>query len=69
MVPDLKDLNYEWFLKADLSRFRGRYVALAEGRVVGSGEDPEEVYVKAKKKHPAKEVVMWKVPREETLIL
>jgi len=69
MSPDLKDLNYEWFLKADLSKFRGMYVALAEGRVVESGEDPEEVYVRAKGKHPAKEVVMWKVPREETLIL
>jgi len=69
MSPDPKDLNYEWFLKADLSKFRGMYVALAEGRVVESGEDPEEVYVRAKEKHPTKEVVMWKVPREETLIL
>jgi len=65
----LRDANYEWFLKADLSKFKGTYVALAGGRVVESGKDPIEVHRRAKKKHPTEEVVMWKVPKEETLIL
>jgi hypothetical protein len=65
----LEDVNYEWFLKADLGNYKGLYVAIAEGRVVESGEDPKAVYLKAKEKQPSAEVVLWKVPSEETLIL
>jgi hypothetical protein len=65
----LIDTNYEWFLRADLEKFRGLYVAIVDGRVVESGDEPEKVYVKAREKYPKKEVVLWKVPREETLIL
>ena len=64
-----EDVNYEWFLKADLGNYKGLYVAIAEGRVVESGEDPKTVYSKAREKQPSAEVVLWKVPSEETLIL
>ena len=66
---DLTDVNYEWFLRADLEKFRGLYVAVVDGRVVESGERPEKVHAKAREKFPEKEVVLWKVPREEALIL
>lgn len=69
MGVNLRDVNYEWFLKADLGKFRGLYIAIVDGRVVESGEDPEKIYFKAKEKCPNKEVVLWKVPKEETLIL
>lgn len=65
----MEDVNYEWFLKADLTNYKGLYIAMAEGRVVESGEDPKLVYSKAKEKQPSVEVVLWKVPSEETLIL
>ena len=65
----LEDVDYEWFLKADLGNYKGLYVAIAEARVVESGEDPKAVYSKAKEKQPFAEVVLWKVPTEETLIL
>ena len=69
MARTAKDISYEWFLKADLSRFRGMYIAIVDGQVVEHGDDPREVYEKAKRRFPLKEVVLWKVPREETLIL
>ena len=65
----MKDVSYEWFLRADLGKFRGLYIAVVDGQVVESGEEPEKIYVKAREKYPKKEVVLWKVPREETLIL
>jgi len=65
----LRNVNYEGFLRADLEKFRGLYIAVVDGRVVGSGEEPEEIYVKAREKYPKEEVVLWKVPREEALIL
>jgi len=63
------DVNYEWFLRADLNKFRGLYIAIVDGRVVESGDEPQETYLKAREKHPGKEVVLWKVPKEEALIL
>lgn len=65
----LRDANYEWFLRADLEKFRGLYIAIVDGQVMESGEEPEKIYAKAREKRPKKEVVLWKVPKEETLIL
>jgi len=65
----LEDANYEWFLKADLGNYKGLYIAVAEGKVVEYGDDPKAVYSRAKEKQPAVEVVLWKVPKEEVLIL
>ena len=62
-------MNYEWFLRADLEKLRELCVAVVDGRVVESGERPKKVYVKARERHPEKEVVLWKVPTEEARIL
>jgi len=62
-------MNYEWFLKENLRNYKGLHGAIAEGRVIESGEDPKLVYSRAKEKQPSAEVVLWKVPSEETLIL
>ena len=67
MTQVTKDVSYEWFLKADLSKFKGMYIV--DGQVVEHGDDPREVYERAKRRFPSKEVVLWKVPREEALIL
>ena len=65
----LLDGGYEWFLRADLARFRGMYIAVVDGRVVEYGSDLEEVYGRARRRFPSREVVIWEVPREEILIL
>lgn len=52
-----------------MEKFRGLYIAIVDGQVVESGEEPEKIYVKTEEKYPKKEVVLWKIPREETLIL
>ena len=65
----MRDINYEWFLRADLEKFRGLYIAIVNGEVVECGEEPEKIYLKAREKYPEEEVVLWKVPREEALIL
>ena len=62
------DKNYTWFLNADLKDYAGKYIAIADEKVVSSGEDPREVYEKAKLAHPESEVVLWKVPAGEAFI-
>ena len=62
------DKNFEWFLKADLKNYEGKYVAIAGQKVVDSGKDPAKVYEKAKQEYPRKKVVLWKVPKEGTFV-
>lgn len=62
------DKNLEWFVKADLSQFEDKYVAIAEERVVTHGIDPEKVYLDAKKMYPDEEVVLWKVPKGDIFV-
>jgi len=54
--------NLSWFAKADLKAYKGRYIAIAKGKVVFSGKKPGEVYEKAKARYPRLEVILWKVP-------
>ena len=62
------DNNYEWFLRADLRKYAGKYVVICKKKVISSGLDPGKVYEKAKIKNPKKEVVLWKVPAGNTFI-
>ncbi len=55
------DKNYEWFLRADLSDYEGKYVAIAHEHVVTSGDDSGTVYETAKQQVPDEEVLLWKV--------
>ena len=53
----------------NLTRYRGRYVAIVGKKVVASGENAKVVLDHAKAKRPGKEIVLRKIPEEETLIL
>lgn len=55
------DKNFEWFIRADLTPYEGKYVAIAHEQVVASGDDPGSVYEAAKKQHPNEEILLWKV--------
>lgn len=62
-----KRLNYLWYVKTDLRKYAGKWIAIADRKVVASGDDAEKVYKNAKKfvKNPA----LAKVPKKDTLIL
>ena len=61
--------NYEYFLKLDTAAYRGKWIAIAENKVVAAGRRADETFRLAKKKYPESEVSLAKVPREETLVL
>ena len=67
---DVLDLAYQRFCnkEPDLSKYEDKYVAIVDSQVVSSNKDPEAAYKAAKRKHPRKEVVLWKVPSGETFI-
>ena len=62
------DKSFKWFTKADLHKYEDKYVCIVDEGVVCVNEDPEVAYTTAKRKHPDKEVILWKVPHDDTFI-
>lgn len=61
--------EFEFFVKTDLSRYGGKYVAIVEDEVVASGDNAKKVLEEAKKKFPDKTPLLAKIPKKESLIL
>ena len=60
--------NYQFFLKTDLSQYIGRWIAICDEKIISSGNDPKQVFEKAKKLCPDKRPLLTKVPEKETMI-
>jgi len=61
--------EFDFFVRSDLSRYRGKYVAMVGKKVVASGDHAKKVWEAARKKHPGKLPTLAKLPREEVLVL
>ena len=61
--------EFDFFVHADLSLYRGKYIALVGKRVVASGDDAKKVWEEARKRYPQKIPTLAKLPREEALVL
>jgi len=46
------DKDYDYFIKANLEEYQGKYIAIHEGRIQISGTSLREVYEFMKKKYP-----------------
>ena len=68
-VEEIKDKNYEFYINADLSEYAGKWIAIVEGKVMASGDNPEDVYMEASKVAGNKEISLAFVPEDELLIL
>jgi len=64
-----KRSNYDFFLKLDTSPYRGKWIAIAENKVVASGVQADEAFRKARKKYPQTKISLAKVPQQESLVL
>lgn len=61
--------DYEWFIKVDLSKYKGKYITISGRKILTSGTNAEKVWKSAKAKYPKKKIVLAKIPEEETLVL
>lgn len=61
--------EFEFYVKADLSKYKGKYIAIVEDKVVASGDNAKEVLDEAKRKFPNKILTIAKIPHEDALIL
>jgi hypothetical protein len=61
--------EFEFFLKANLKKYKGKYIAIVDDKVVASDGNTKVVWEKARKKYPNKIPTIAKLPKEEALIL
>jgi len=62
------DGNYEFYMKADLSPYVGKWIAISNDEIVSSGKDPKKVLREAKKKYPHSQPLLARVPEKEAMI-
>jgi hypothetical protein len=61
--------EFDFFIRADLSRFAGQYIAIVGEEVVASGPNAQTVWRQAKRRYPSASPTLAKLPRTETLVL
>lgn len=61
--------EFDFYLKADLSKYEGEYIAIIEDKVVASGKNAKKVFEEAKKKFPDKLPTLAKIPKDDALVL
>jgi len=64
----MENQNYELFLKSDISRYIGEWVAICDKKIVSHGKDVKEVVKEANLKCPGKRPLIVRVPEKETMI-
>ena len=62
-----KSPEFEFYLKADLRKYEGKYVAIVGNKVAAFGTNAKDVLAEARKK-TGKMPTLAKVPTEDTLI-
>lgn len=60
--------EYKFFMKADLSKYLGEWVAIKDDKVIAHDKKFKIVFKKAKKKAPDKTPFITKVPNKEVML-
>jgi len=60
--------NYDYFMKADLSKFIGQWIAICGKKIISHGKNAKKVYNEAKSKCPKERPLLTKVPEKKTMI-
>lgn len=64
-----RDLNYQSFLKLDVTQFMDKWVAIVDGKLVAVKDNFKEVYQEATEKFPRKRPLVAKIPPKKVMIL
>ena len=59
--------DYEWYLKNDLSKYSGEWVAIANNRVIASNRDASKVIERSKDLFPKKTPFIAKIANRLTV--
>ncbi|MBI5227487.1 succinyl-CoA synthetase subunit alpha [Candidatus Micrarchaeota archaeon] len=59
--------EFEFYLKADLHKYEGKYIAIVDDKIAASGDNAKEVLEEAERK-TGKKPFLAKVPTEDTFV-
>ena len=62
------DTNYQFFMKENMDKFIGEWVAICDKKVIAHGENVKEVFSQTKKKCPNKIPLITKISDKKTRI-
>ena len=60
--------NYDFFMKDEVNRYLGQWVAIAEQRIVAHGSSVKKVYEEARQKCGSQSLFIAKVPDKKTTL-
>jgi len=60
--------NYQFFMKENMDKFIGEWVAICDNKIISHGENVKEVFSEAKKKCPNKRPLLTRILDKETMI-
>ena len=64
----MNQANYQFFMQANLSGYRGEWVAICDQKIISHGKNVKKVFREVKKKCPKKKPLITKVPETQTMI-
>ncbi len=62
------DKNYQYFMKTNIDRYIGQWIAICGQSIVAHGTDVKKVFREAKEKCPDVRPLLTRVPDKETMI-
>ena len=68
MNKTIQEVNYQYFMDADVSNYIGEWIAVCEDRIIAHGRNLKKVVEDAKKNSNGKKFLLAKIPSEETMI-
>ena len=60
--------NYQYFMKLNVDKYMGEWIAICDEEVISHGKDVKNVFMEAKKKCPKERPLLTRVPDKETMI-
>ena len=61
-------INYEWFLKQDLSKYTGKWLAIIDKKVVASNEKVYRLIEEVRKEYPSKRPFITKIKSKLSIL-
>ena len=61
--------NYDYLMKADVSKYMGEWIAVSNKQIVSHGNDFKNVFYEAKKAYPNEMPFIALIPDGRTMIL
>lgn len=60
--------DYEWFLKENLTKYAGKWVAIVDEQIIASGKDAVLVVKEAREKYPKKRPFLTRVRNKLSIL-